>query len=119
MWPVLCAIHLNPIVVLPTTLICGNKQTTELHLLVDIAADLFSCGIQCQLKKTALWSSLTSFVVKSFYSMLQLLSKLAFLFFSFTILWDLQRNHQPELLHSFGSVKMMWYKRPQAQPASL
>ncbi len=40
MWPVLCAIHLNPIVVLPTTLICGNKQTNDLHLLVDIAADL-------------------------------------------------------------------------------
>ncbi len=86
MWPVLCAIHLNPIVVFPSTLICGNKQTTELHLLVDIAADLkdplVSCGMQCQLKKTAPWSSLTSFVVKSFYSMLHHLSKLAFIFFS-------------------------------------
>lgn len=54
MWPVLCAIHLNPIVVFPTTLTCGNKKPNDLHFLDDVVADLkdlLSSGIQCKGKQ--------------------------------------------------------------------
>ncbi|XP_051560003.1 uncharacterized protein LOC127444588 [Myxocyprinus asiaticus] len=54
MWPVLCAIHLNPIFVFPTTLTCGNKWPNDLHFLDDVVADLkdlLSSGIQCKGKK--------------------------------------------------------------------
>ncbi len=54
MWPVLCAIHLNPIVVFPTTLTCGNNRPKDLHFFEDFVADLgdlLSNGIQCKGKK--------------------------------------------------------------------
>ncbi|KAK9977262.1 hypothetical protein ABG768_019083 [Culter alburnus] len=54
MWPVLCAIHLNPTVVFPTTLTCGNNRPNDLYFLEDFVADLevlLSSGIQCKGKK--------------------------------------------------------------------
>ncbi|KAK9977091.1 hypothetical protein ABG768_018912 [Culter alburnus] len=49
MWPVLCAIHLKPIIVFPATLTCRNKKPTNLTFLDDVIADLkdlMSSGLQ-------------------------------------------------------------------------
>lgn len=49
MWPVLCAVHLKPIIVFPVTLTCGNKKPTDLTFLDDVIADLndlMSHGLQ-------------------------------------------------------------------------
>ncbi len=48
-WPVLCAVHLKPIIIFPTTLTCGNKKPTDLTFLDDVIADLkdlLSSGLQ-------------------------------------------------------------------------